>query len=101
MSEDNNPREFWIEVKSFSSQFLVVHEERPDRVTCRIAREIIHVVDYYYFDKAKSENEKLKKQNGIMREALVEASEYQNTDDCNGNAGDIAATALKKIGEVE
>jgi len=33
----------------------------------------------------------------IAVEALKEASEYSNTDDCNGFAGEIAKEALEKI----
>ena len=71
----------------------------------------IHVIEYAAFEKLqkdweeaatknyadKCEIEKLKKQNEIMREALIEAAQYNNTDDINGEAGYICYKALKDV----
>ena len=38
-------REFWIEVKSFSSECLTVTREQPDRLIYRVAKDVIHVIE--------------------------------------------------------
>lgn len=40
---------------------------------------------------------KLEQENKIMKDALLEASEYHNTDDVNGEAGYICYKALKDV----
>jgi hypothetical protein len=49
--------------------------------------------------KLTKELETLKLQNSIMREALIEASEYSRCDDVNGQADEIAKECLDKLYE--
>jgi len=46
-------REFWIERKSFSSHVLAAWDEKPDEITYRIAKDVIHVIEASYAHRLK------------------------------------------------
>lgn len=48
--EKLKPREFWVERKSFSSHCLAAWDEKPDRVTFKVAKEVVHVVEKQHAD---------------------------------------------------
>ena len=70
----------------YDKLFLAYEESRAD-ITAHF-RKIMEL---------EREIDKLKKQNEIMREALIEAAQYNNTDDINGEAGYICYKALKDV----
>ena len=63
-------REFWIEVKSFSSNCLSAWSEEPDNITKKIAKEIIKVVEASALQELKIENAHLKEKLRIAIDAL-------------------------------
>ncbi len=48
-------REFWIEVKSFSSEVLSAYDEKPDEATFRIAKAVYHVIDMSAYEALEKE----------------------------------------------
>jgi hypothetical protein len=95
MSQQKKPREFWIEVKSFSSNILAAYYEKPDELTYRIAKDVIHVVEKSAYDRVV---EALKfyadKSNHTVRRG-GESDTRVRLD-----KGSSAREALKEVGEL-
>lgn len=70
----DKPREFWIEVKSFSSEILAAYYEKPDETTYRIAKDVIHVVEHGVYEKLKVENEIECQRSQVRGESLLTAT---------------------------
>ena len=89
IDEKLQAREFWIEVKSFSSECLTVTREQPDRLTYRVAKDVIHVIEA---------------QPALARIAELEAQNHrqvimisQLADECNSK--DVTIAKLKACAE--